>query len=35
MAGGASSDWRSTVYSAGPVNQQQMSSEQLNVFTKQ
>lgn len=35
MAGGASSDWKSTVYSAGPVNQQRMSAQQLNAFTKQ
>jgi hypothetical protein len=32
MAGGASSDWRSTVYSEGPVNQQKMSEEQLRLF---
>jgi hypothetical protein len=32
MAGGASSDWRSTVYSAGPVNQPPMTPEQLALF---
>ena len=35
MAGGGSSDWRSTVYSQGPVNQQQMSEEQLRLFNSQ
>ena len=34
LTGGGSSDWKSTVYSRGPVNNPNMSKEQFKAFTQ-